>query len=258
MSKPVIALQLYTVRDFLATPADVAKTLARLKKIGYDAVEGSVGCMAAAEFRKLALDNGITPIGAGTGFDQLRGDLKKLIAHCHGLGVKYVMLGGIPRNQWIAEWKKLPKELDGYAARLAKEGVTLQYHNHMFEFEKIGVKKGAGGKTILDLLYANTKHIQAELDFGWIARGGHNPVAWAKKLKGRLDQVHIKDWGVINDQPAWRAVGEGGIVWPEVFKACKASGTKCYIVEQDGWPVTNDPFLSVAVSRKNIKAFGLG
>ena len=37
--KYVVAAQLYTLRDFLKTPADVAKTMARLKKIGYDAAE---------------------------------------------------------------------------------------------------------------------------------------------------------------------------------------------------------------------------
>ena len=259
MSKPIIAVQLYTVRDFLATPADVAKTLARIKKIGYDAVEGAAGCMAPEEFRKLALSNGITPIGAGAGLNELRDEFAKLVARCHGLGVKHVMIGSVPREKFptLADWKKLFKELDAYAARLAKEGIALQYHNHMFEFEKLGVKKGSGGKTILELLYAHTKRIQAELDFGWIVRGGHNPVTWAKKLKDRLDHAHIKDWGVINDQPAWRAIGEGGIEWPDIFKACKASGTKCYIVEQDACPVTNDPFLSLAISRKNIKAFGL-
>ncbi len=253
--KPVIAVQMYTVRDFLATPAEVAKTLARLKEIGYDAVEGAAGCMDPADFRAAARKAGIEPIGTGTGLDELRNNMPALIARCRALGIKYVMIGSVPRDQFtsVADWKKLFKELDAHAACLAREGIVLQYHNHMFEFEKIGVKKGAGGQTILDMMYANTKTLHAELDCGWIARGGHNPVTWVKKLKGRLDQVHLKDWGVLNDQPVWRALGEGGIEWPDVIKACKSSGTQYYIVEQDACPVTGDPFLSLAVSRAYLK-----
>ena len=259
--KPVIAAQLYTLRDFLKTPAEVAKTMAKVKKIGYDAAQISGVCpMDPAELRKLMLAAGVEPIGAHIGLNEFRTAEKKVIADCKAWGIKYVAIPWLPRENYktLADWKVLFKEFDGYAARFAKEGLVVQYHNHMFEFEKFGIKKGAGGQTILDMMYANTKFLQAELDFGWVVRGGHCPVAWAKKMKGRLDQVHFKDWGIINDQPAWREIGEGGIDWVSVYKACKASGTTDFIVEQDSCPVTNDPFLSLSISRKNIKAMGIG
>lgn len=259
--KTVIAAQLYTLRDHLKTPAEVVKTLARVRKIGYAHAQISgVGPMDPADLRKAMMDADVEPIGAHIGIEQFREDEKKVIATCHAWGVQYVAIPWLHRERCktLADWKKLFKEFDGFAKRFAKEGVIVQYHNHMFEFEKFGVKKGAGGKTILDMMYEGTQHIQAELDFGWVVRGGECPVAWAKKLKGRLDQVHIKDWGVVDNNPVWRAIGEGGVDWPAVFKACKASGTTDFIVEQDECPVTNDPFLSLAVSRKNIKAMGLG
>jgi sugar phosphate isomerase/epimerase len=108
------------------------------------------------------------------------------------------------------------------------------------------------------MLYQYTDMLQAELDFGWVARGGNNPVAWALKMAGRLDQVHLKDWGIKENEPVWRAIGEGGLDWPAIFKACKKAGTRDYIVEQDSCPLTDDPFLSLAISRRNIRAFGLG
>ena len=107
------------------------------------------------------------------------------------------------------------------------------------------------------MLYENTKVLQAEPDFGWIARGGANPVLWAQKLKGRIDQVHLKDWGIVDDRPEFRAVGEGSIDYPAVIKACKASGTKDFIVEQDTCVVTKDPFLSYSISRANLREMGL-
>ena len=258
--KPVIAVQLHTVRDFIKTPEEVVKALARLKKLGYDALEGNPACVEPAEFRKMLLDAGIENVAAGTGLDELRNDFGNAVKLCHDLGVTYTMIAYLWIKPYVtqADFKKVAKEIDRYAARLLKEGITLQYHNHMHEFEKVGVKNGAGGKMILDMLFDNAPNLQGKLDFGWVVRGGHDPVFWAKKMKGRLDQVHIKDWGVVENEPVWRAIGEGGIQWADVFKACKASGTTCYIVEQDACPITKDPFLSLAISRKNIKALGLG
>jgi len=256
--KPVIAAQPHTVSGFMKTPADVATTLARLKKLGYEAVETPVPCVTPAEFRKMALDAGLPPLAGGTSIDELRTDFAKVVTRCHDLGVDRVMIAylWIVPYKTVADFKKVFKEMDGFAKRLAKEGILLEYHNHSHEFEKLGIKNGTGGKTILDMMFETAPNLHAKLDFGWIVRGGGNPVAWAKKMKGRLGQVHIKDWGVIDDKPAWREIGEGGIQWPEVLKACQASGTTHFIVEQDSCPVTNDPFLSLAISRKNLKAMG--
>ncbi len=259
-TKYVVAAQLYTLRDFLKTPADMPKTMARVKKLGYDAAQISgVGPIDPTELNKIMTDAGVRPIGAHVGLNEFRADTGKVLADCKAWGVEYVAIPWLPYKDFktLADWKKLFKEFEGYARCCAKEGVVVQYHNHMFEFEKFGIRKGAGGKTILDMLYDGTKLLQAELDLGWVARGGHDPVAWARKLKGRIDQVHLKDWGIVDNQPVWRAVGEGGIDWPAVIKACKASGTRHFIVEQDACPVSNDPFLSLAISRRNLQAMGL-
>jgi len=261
--KPVIAAQLYTLREFLKTPADIVKTMKRVKKIGYDTAQISgVGPIDAAELRAIMLDAGVTPIGAHVGVDQFRTNLADVIGNCHKWGIGYVAIPWLDATKisTLAAWKGLAKEFNAFGKALAKEDIVLQYHNHMFEFEKFGVKNGTGGKMFLDLLFENTnpKYLQAELDLGWVARGNQSPVAWVRKMTNRLDQVHLKDWGVLKDQPVWRAIGEGGICWPCVFQACKAAGTSYYIVEQDSCPITNDPFLSLAISRKNIKNMGLG
>ena len=258
--KYVVAAQLYTLRDFLKTPEDIAKTMARLKKIGYDAAEiAGLGPLSAADYAAVMKKAGVTPIGMHANLIEFRASPAQVVANCKALNVKYATIPWLPCQEYTtaAEWKKLFKEIEGYAKILAKDGVTLQYHNHMFEFQKFGIKKGTGGTTILETIYSGTKLLKSELDCGWVARGGHDPVAWVKCLKGRLDQVHLKDWGILNNEPIWRAIGEGGIDWAAVIKACKASGTKYFIVEQDTCPVTNDPFLSLAVSRKNLLKLGL-
>jgi sugar phosphate isomerase/epimerase len=261
--KPVIAAQLYTLRDFLKTPEDMVKTMRRVRKIGYEAAQISgVGQIDPSELRKIMLDAGVAPIGAHIGVEEFRNDLSGVIATCQKWGISYVAIPWLDcaKLSTLADWKALAKEFNAFGKALVREGLVLQYHNHMFEFEKFGVRNGAGGKTFLEMLFEYTKpeYLQAELDLGWVARGNQSPVAWVNKMKGRLDQVHLKDWGVKGNEPVWRAIGEGGIDWPAVLKACKAAGTQHYIVEQDSCPITNDPFLSLSVSRANLKAMGLG
>ncbi len=258
--KFTVAAQLFTLRDHLKTPADIVKTMKRVKKIGYDAAQISgVGPIDPAELNKIMNDAGVKPIGAHANLDDFRKDPAKVIADCKAWDIGYVAIPWLPRQEFTtrASWNKLFKEFEKYAVNFQKEGIVVQYHNHMFEFEKFGIRCGKGGQTVLDMMFENTSALQAELDFGWVARGGHDPVAWAKKLKGRLDQVHLKDWGIVDDQPVWRAVGEGGIDWPAVIKACKQSGTRDFIVEQDSCPITNDPFRSLKISRENLAEMGL-
>ena len=55
-----IGAQLYTLRDYTKTPADIAKTLARVKKMGYDAVQASaLGPIDSKELAKIMKDEGL-------------------------------------------------------------------------------------------------------------------------------------------------------------------------------------------------------
>ena len=60
MKKSQLAAQLYTLREYIKTPADVAKTLPKVKAIGYDAIQVSgMGPIDDAELAKIAADNGL-------------------------------------------------------------------------------------------------------------------------------------------------------------------------------------------------------
>lgn len=255
-----VAAQMYGFHEFTRVPEDMLKTIKRVKKMGYDYIQISgFGPIEPEELMKMCEGEGVQPIGAHIGLSFFREDEKAVLAKCQIWGINYVAIPWLNRADFktLAEWKKLFKEMEGYAKRFLKAGVHVQYHNHCFEFEKFGVKKGRGGKTILEMLYESTSVLQGEPDFGWIARGGANPVLWAEKLKGRIDQVHLKDWGIHDDQPTFRAVGEGSVDYPAVIKACKKAGTKDFIIEQDSCVLTEDPFLSYSISRKNVAEMGL-
>lgn len=258
LPKPIVAAQLYTVRDHLKTPADMRRTFKRLRKIGYEAAQISgVGPIDPADLRILMLDCGIEPIGVHVALANFREDIAKVIADSHAWGVEYVAIPSLPADAATtpAAWRKLAREFSRYGKRLAEEGLKLQYHNHAFEFQKYGMRGGRGGQTGLEILFetADPQTLQSELDLGWVTRGNQDPVAWAQKLKGRLDQVHLKDWGIHQNQPVWRAIGEGSSNWPEIISACRHSGTTYFLVEQDTCPITNNPFTSLRVSYEYLK-----
>lgn len=254
-----IAAQLYTLRRFLDDPKKLPGTFKKVKKAGYDAAQISGVCeIPAAELRAIMTDAGVKPIGAHVALGRFRGDaFKKTMEDCHGWGIDYVAIPWLVADDYktLADWKKLFREMDSIARKAAKEGIHVQYHNHCFEFTKFGVRGGKGGETLLETLYKTATVLQSEIDFGWVARANQSPVAWAEKMKGRMDQVHFKDWGIINWEPVWRALGEGGIDWPAVAKACLKGGTHTFIVEQDECPLTNDPFKSLKVSREYLRGF---
>lgn len=262
MKKPIIAATLYTLRDHCSETKQLPKTFARLKKIGYDYAQISgVGAQATpAEIRQMLLDAGIETIGAHIGFDQWRDHFKETIERCHGFGISYAAIPGLDwrpmiKDYSLSDWKKFFRSIDAIAKNAKKDGVQLQYHNHQWEFSQLGIKGGKNGKTVLEMMFDTCSVLQGEPDFGWVMAGGANPVAWAERMKGRMDQVHFKGWGFLGGNFVMRALGEDRIDWPAIAKACIKGGTHTFIVEQDNWPASGDPFKSLAISREYLKGF---
>ena len=100
---------------------------------------------------------------------------------------------------------------------------------------------------------SNPRFLLAELDTYWVQAGGGDPVAWCKKMAGRMPLLHLKDYGVGPDgKPHFAEIGNGNLDWPAIISTAEASGTEWFIVEQDVCP--GDPFESLAQSFRYIKA----
>ena len=192
MPKPAqLTAQLYTLRDFTKTPADMASTFRRVRKIGYENVQLSgLGPIEAAELRLLLDDAGVRAVGHHTGIQRLRDDLAGLVRDLQTWGVHYTAVASLALEERLdaAAWKARAKEMTRFGKLLKREDITLQYHNHAFEMEKFS------GRTGLEIFYAysDPAYVQAEIDTHWIARGGGDPAAWCAAMKGRMDQVHLR------------------------------------------------------------------
>lgn len=274
----VVAAQLYTLRHFTKTPADVAATLKKVRQIGYEAVQVSgMGPIEYAELAKLLKDNGLTCCATHIPFEKMRDHPNQVIEEHNLIGCKYPAVGSLPSSYRTGEgYHRFARDFSEVGRKLAAGGLVLGYHNHSFELEKFD------GKTALDILIdeSDKQAVTFEIDTYWIQHGGGDPAAWIRKVSGRIPLVHFKDMTVGREKtdptrfpnepdedykkrceahkstkPMMAEVGEGNLNWPAIIQACREAGTVWYIVEQD--VCQRDPFESLAISLRNLKALGL-
>jgi len=231
MSKPIIALQLYTVRDF--ANQDLPGTLSQVKAMGYDAVElaGTYG-MDTEAFKKLLDDTGLETVSAHVGIAAFREDLAGTVSQykalgCRVIGIPSLKLEDLPGAEGFEATKEL---LIKIAAQCNEHGLALMYHNHAYEF---GVLKC--GRFVLDALFDAMPPgvLQAQIDVGWVLVAGQDPVQYVKKYKGRCPSVHLKDIVKVGNIFEDRPVGKGLQDIPAITKAAEETGAGILVVELD-------------------------
>lgn len=242
MKKSQIALQLFTLREFIKTPADIAETLKKVKKIGYDAVQVSgMGPIDEAELVKILDGEGLVCCATHENAAKIVNETDWVIERLQKLKCKYTAYPfphEIPTS--TAECLALAAKLEAAAKKMAAAGQVLTYHNHDIEFMKFD------GRTMLDIFYSAAPTMQAELDTFWVQHGGASPLSWVSRFRGRLPLLHLKEFGIADRKISMLPIGCGNIEWSAVLPAAEKGDTKWFIVEQDSCQI--DPFESVKIS----------
>ena len=242
-----IGLQLYSVRDDMA--ADFEGTLKKVKALGYDGVEfaGLFG-KSAAEDKKMCKEIGLTPISAHVPFVDMMND-PELLKVYKEIGCEFVVIPYLT-EEYRPGQEKFREVIDGakfLAGKCAELGLKLCYHNHDFEFVKVG------DDYAIDILYAEVPELMPQFDTCWVNVGGENPAEYVRKYKGREEILHLKDFvggksdnmyaliGIDEDEEKdvdankfeLRPVGYGVQDFPEILKAAEEVGIRWVVVEQD-------------------------
>ena len=93
--KALLAAQMYTVREFTQTPAGLAESCAKVKKMGYDGVQLSAhGPIAATEIKKILEGEGLQCAVTHTGMGEMERNPNKVIDEHKMWNCKYVAIGG--------------------------------------------------------------------------------------------------------------------------------------------------------------------
>jgi len=254
MSQSMIGAQVYTVRDHTKTPSDIAKSFARIKKIGYDVVEVSaLGPIEISELVRILDGEGLTC--AATHMDlAMMQDVAACVDYLEALGCKYPAIGGVEeifKADSIAPYHEFARRFSRIAEPLAAQGLKVGYHNHSHELAHYD---GAIG---LDVLINECgPGVWFEIDTYWIAHGGGDPATWIEKVKGRIPCVHFKDMGITpSREHKMMEIGDGNLNWPRILEACRAAEVQWYVVERDAGDM--DPFDSLQRSLDNLRGMGL-
>lgn len=247
----VIGAQLYTLREFMKTPADIAKTVKRVREMGYEGAQFSGhGPIDPHELKKIIEGEGIIMAATHISFDRLQAELD-IVADEHLLwGCKNVAIGGI-KDHTAAGYATFAREGTEVGRGLAEKGLTFSYHNHSREFQRFDGRLG------MDIIYGESdpEYLLAEIDTYWVQYGGGDPIQWIRKLKGREVLLHLKDMKFGEDKQIMTEVGEGNLNMPGIVEAGKEVGIEWFLVEQDR--CERDPFESVKISFDNLREMGL-
>lgn len=247
-----LGAQLFTLRKQMTTPEEIEAGLERVAKIGYKCVQVSgIGEIDPQKLRdicdRLGLEIAVTHIPP----KEYENGVDKVIEKHDIYGCKYIGLGALPRpsgQNAYDYFDEFVKTFSEYVGAFTKAGKVFTYHNHQFEFEK------RDGITLLDRIMDSIPDMMLTLDCYWVNYGGADVCDVIDKYAGRIDCVHLKDYGIIGKEIKMMPVGEGNMNYPKILEHLEKAGVKYALVEQDDCN-GEDPFECLERSYNYLKEY---
>jgi sugar phosphate isomerase/epimerase len=266
-----LGVQLYPLLKELA--ADFDGTLARVASIGIRRVEIPsfiLGGRPWSDVRQTLDRHHLRCPSVHFAMTELLQDLESRIAGAHAVGADFIVCAAPwirdlsrvtiddqhnPFALFIAaiaaldldDWRWNADHLNRIGAHTKSAGLQLAYHSHNFEFRSFG--DVVAYDELLRL--TNPDLVKFELDCGWVAVAGRDPVRYLTSHPNRFPLLHARDYlpgftptttltltsaHVLG--PATPAIIDQGIVnYPAVIAAARRAGTvECF--------VEREPFVS--------------
>lgn len=246
---------MYSVREKAKTPAEIDAAFARLKEIGYSAVQVSgLGPISPQELRDISAKYSLPITCTHINGDRLLAEPEAVAQEHKIFGCRNVGIGSMP-GKYHGSLEGLRQFAADYApvARLLREqGMQFLYHNHDFEFKMFdGV---CGFDVLIEATAPENWHFI--LDTYWVEYAGKDVLSYISKLKGRLTHVHLKDLQVFKGERTMVPVGTGTLHFADILSAFSEAGTEVAYVEQDNAAAFGDPFAQLQISYQNLSKWG--
>lgn len=235
-----IGLQLWSI--FQETEKNLLKTLEKVAKMGYEAVEfAGYFEHSAAEIKAKLQELGLEVAASHIPFERLCDEFDAVIAFEKELGNNYIVCP-YATFETIEEWLSFAKELKIINQKILDSGLRFVYHNHAEEFQKF--EDGY----ILDHLLKNVD--MAEIDVYWAAFAGVEPVSYLQQYSKKTPLVHIKDMDETKDKST--EIGNGILDIEAIVKQAKDNGAEWLIVEQEAFD-NYEPLTAVEIGINYLK-----
>ncbi len=251
----IVGAQLFTLRNSCKTLEDFSESLEKVADIGYTAVQISGTCPYEGEWLKEQLDKtGLIAPVTHTAAKKIIETTDEVLKTHQAFGCKNIGLGASPVPLSDETIESFLDSIAPAVEKISAAGAKFCYHNHWQEFCRSKIDK----KLFIDKICERfpAEKLGIILDTYWVQFSGADPCQWIQKLKGRLDCIHFKDMGHIEEFPRMYPVGEGNMNWDGIIKSCCEADVKYAFVEQDNC-YDEDPFDCLKRSYQFLKAQGL-
>jgi sugar phosphate isomerase/epimerase len=254
-----IAAQLYTIRDFTRTRDDFEKSLRKLRAIGYREVQlSAVGCMetevSAQECRSILDDLQMSAPLTHRPWDEIKYRTEECIEFHKTLRSELVAVGSIPgeyRAEGLDGYRRFVEDCAEPIRKLNQSGLMFAYHNHAFEFERMGTN---GERPFEVMRNMGLDGFNFEVDTYWVVHAGYDLLSLFDSVAGRAPMVHFKDKAVHGNEARMAPVGEGNLPWARLISILKEGGTDLAAVEQDDC-YGRDPFECLKSSFRYLESY---
>ena len=241
-------VQLFSLRGKLQDEDGYKEVFKRVKDMGAEVVQLSGGKPVAAEFiASLVKEYDLPVCITHDSFQRITDDLDGLIKEHKIYGCNRLGIGMMPKEFRTGELKDIDRFieiLNKTAERLDEHGMTIAYHNHWFEFDEID------GQVIYDHIVENTEKVEFISDTFWMRVKNKSVEEYLKKLNGRVNTLHLKDYKKTLGIPVFRAVGKGEIDFKSILCVAKDCGVENAVAELDLSP---NPYESMQFSMKTME-----
>ena len=243
-----VGVQLYTLRSLLAD--DVEGTLERVATMGYRTVEfAGYYDRSPDDLNALLSRLKLTAPAAHLMPADIRERSGKMLDMADAMGHDYLVCAYLTEDDRASldDYRAIADLLNTFGQRCADRGIQLAYHNHAFEFERMG------NQVPYHLLLEETSAdlVQMEMDLYWVHKAEKDPFVYFAQYPGRFPLWHVKDMSANGEIVP---VGTGTIDFAGLFARAKQAGLQHAFVEHDN---PDDPLASIRTSIGHLNALSV-
>ena len=272
----VKAVQQFMLGTVMNNEAQARDTMNKIKAAGYDGIElcgfmihpaglmvrlmtkaagMPVGKGGKLDWKGLVKDSGLQVVSLHTDLGSVERDPAAVAAEAKDFGTKYAVITGMYRFAYGEEKtvRDLAERLNKAGEAVRKEGVSLLYHNHNCELQRVSSTRRG-----YDILLEETDPaaVNFEFDSYWFAEGGADPLEWMERLGSRMKLWHINDRGARLAGPTMTPIlktdsaelGTGNMPLEALAEQAKRANVEAVVLESHRNWVEKSPVKSFQVS----------
>lgn len=246
-----LGAQLFSVRKYLKTEEDLAKTFQRIKEIGYENVQLSGAAPFPAELiRDVSQSSGLSIVCTHTAFERIVNETEQVIEEHKTFNCPVIGLGAMSKEYRGSRegMEAFLKIMETPVQKILDAGLHFAYHNHAFEFDIL-----EDGGNMYDTMLETLPHWHFIMDTYWVEFAGKSAAEYLRRIgTQRLVNVHFKDMAK-NEERSICACGDGCLDFATLFNVCQEMGVQNVLVEQDNAADFGDPFDEMEKSFRHLR-----